>query len=278
MQLNVSTTFDDPSLKPVNGPTKHELSFNRDTLPKRQRPWAQRLESDEQYNTVSSYPPASLSNSMVSLRSIAKGQDADQSLEPPIESYEEPKSPHSVVEGPIHTFVVETVPEPAPRTLLTQTSYSKFEIPKISIESDITTQANEDTMTSFKSSADDENYSNSSINSGTIMTNGGHNFQKKISPPRSPPQSRSILVPDVRYDLKQKLQRQLTVEEGTDSSAESDDGFVSGSNSSVIQDSLSPPIDRHARKEGVISDQTDTKDFKVVTYEKDERYRLDFVF
>lgn len=258
-QLNVSAQFDDPSLKPVNGPTKHELSFSRDTLPKKQRALTLILEGEEHYNTVSSYPPASLSNSMISLRSLAKEYGPDTSLEP----YEEPKSPHSIVSGPIHTFVIETVPEPEPVT-------PKFEIPKISIESDTTSRANEDTLTSSKSWADDENYSNSSIHSGIVIgTNDEAAFQKVISPPRSPPQSRLIKVPS--YDLKQKLQRQLTVEEAADSSAESDDGFVSSSNSSVIQDSLSPPIDRHARKEGVISEQMpDAKDLRVVDYEKDD--------
>lgn len=201
-------------------------------------------------------------------------------------------SPHSIISGPIHTFVIETVPEPmgspvSPPSLVTtpfslqpvpppkfdrqisrESSKTKFEIPKISIESDVeSSQGNGDTFTSFKSSADDENFSNSSIHSGIVMVNGGSAFQRKVSPPRSPPQSRLILVPT--YDLKTKLQRQLTVEEAAESSADSDDG-IGSSNSSVIQDSLSPPINRYGRKEGVISDLADTKELMVVAYEKDD--------
>lgn len=284
----MSEKFDEVSLRPVSGLTKHDLSFNRDTLPKRQKPLQHLIDSEEQYSTVSSYPADSLNNSLVSLRSFAKTNgNTETEGDGPIEPYDEPKSPHSIISGPIHTFVIETVPEPVhespvtspqslkpgqvpsfQRELSRDSSVTKFEIPKISIESDITTCGNEDTFTSFKSSADDENFSNSSIHSGTLMINGGAGFQRKFSLPRSPPETRSILVPT--YDLKQKLQRQLTMEEATESSAESDDGFGSGSNTSVIQDSLSPPINRNGRKEGVISDLADTKELTIVDYAKDD--------
>lgn len=192
-------------------------------------------DQDEVYNTVTSYPPMSLSNSLTSLQSIGQNESVDA----------------------VPKFIVEKViteqPQP-PRPFLHLT------IPQISIDS-------EPPLTPQDEIFRNTDYSNESTI--TSLTNG---IVPQLSPrPRhsasqSPPLDRKI--PPLQSDHFNKIRRSF-VEESTESGTESEaENFMP--NKSVIEDIIAQPIIRNARKEGVISDKIDQKDVSVVNYRKSD--------
>lgn len=195
------------------------------------------VDQDDVYTTVTSYPPQSLSNSVTSLQSL----DQQANLE------ERTTSPLS------HTFTVEKVQLPdevVPRPRLI--------IPQISIEPEPFTPVHDYTPSDYS-------YSNQSTIHSGILTNGIDQFPHRISPPRSPPFERRIPVPNNHMNM---IRRSFT-EESLESGTESEDGN-SPAISNGIEDIIAQPIDRNARKEGVISDKIDQKEVNVVNYQKSE--------
>lgn len=80
--------------------------------------------------------------------------------------------------------------------------------------------------------------------------------------------SPSLVVPNIRDIFKMK-NRISSVEDGCESSAESDDGYLTLNAGSSITEMISPPIQKNARKEGVISDTIDKTNITIEMFEKD---------
>lgn len=81
--------------------------------------------------------------------------------------------------------------------------------------------------------------------------------------------SPSLVVPNIRDIFKMK-NRIPSIEDGCESSAESDDGYLTLTKGSSITEMISPPIQKNARKEGVMSDTTDKTNITIEEFEKDQ--------
>lgn len=81
--------------------------------------------------------------------------------------------------------------------------------------------------------------------------------------------SPSLVVPNIRdiFKMKNKIP---SVEDGFESSTESDDGYLTLTKGSSITEMISPPIQKNARKEGIMSDTIDKSNVTIEVFEKDQ--------
>lgn len=179
--------------------------------------------TDQNQNTVTSYPPLSTN---ASVTSFVVHDDVNRQ-----QSITEIRTPEIEIEPPrpsCRKFKVDLVPEPL----------SRSDIPferGVSIEGSL---------------------SNTSYTSNNV--NGGD---------RSP----SLVVPNIKDIFKMKNKIQSTSnEDGFESSTESDDGYLTLTKGTSITEMISPPIQKNARKEGVISDTIDKTNIKIEVFEKDQ--------
>lgn len=202
------------------------------------------MDHDAVYDTVRSYPPESLNNSIrSSLRSFDIRENVDTGGSDTGDGDVNGGGDGNIV-STNHTFKVEKVEMSLSRLMIPQISIEDSDIP---VTPDVVTDSNQST-----------------IHSG-ILTNGIEMFPKRVSPPRSPPLDKKIPVPNKHWN---KLRRSF-IEESNESGTESEDGsFIP--TKSVIEDIIAQPIIRNARKEGVISDKIDQKEVDVQSYTKSE--------
>ncbi|XP_063703177.1 cGMP-dependent protein kinase 1-like [Culicoides brevitarsis] len=97
------------------------------------------------------------------------------------------------------------------------------------------------------------------------LSNASFTSNNEINNDRSP----SLVVPNIRDIFKMK-NRINSVEDGFESSAESDDGYLTLTKGSSITEMISPPIQKNARKEGIMSDTVDKTNITIEVFEKDQ--------
>lgn len=193
----------------------------------------ERQDSEANQSTVTSYPPMSTSASSSSLASLTIPKEM---IQPHIET------PDIEIEPPrpsCRKFKIDLVPEPVLQRNISGTSPTDV------------------TMKSLSLGAQE------SIRDGLTVTSLPRDSDSEDT--RSP----SIVVPNIKEIFKMKNRIQ-SMEEGFESGTESDDGYLTLTKGTRIEDIISPPIQKNARKEGVISDTIDQKEIYVETFLKDE--------
>lgn len=193
----------------------------------------ERQDSEANQSTVTSYPPMSTSASSSSLASLTFPQETTQlHVETPDIEIEPPRPSCRI-------FKIDLVPEPVIQRQISGTSPTNVTMKSLSL--------------------------------GALESPRG-GLTPKISPRDSDSEdtrSPSIVVPNIKeiFKMKNKIH---SMEEGFESGTESDDGYLTLTKGTRIEDIISPPIQKNARKEGVIADTIDQKEIYIETFLKDE--------